>query len=319
MCLNVQITKNSTDFKKFLPIFATEEFLKTKSDNYGWFISEYSILPFYIDKRAIFSKLVFTCEVIDVEEGSEKRFLEDVLAKSKELGVDLIAQPLASVLFKYVPKNTKYIDWGSYVVDLTISEDDVLKNMHSKHRNVIKKAMKDGVVIEETKSTEIIFNNLKETMNRQNRSYPLLQELDGLKPFSKFYIAKKDGVVQGCAVLPFNKYGAYYLYGGSVVRPYTGSLNYMHYFAMLELKKIGVKKYDFMGARPNVEKGSKLEGIQRFKSRFGGELKQGYLWKYELKPIKVEFINFIQKIRFKLKSKEYLGDAIEQELLRCQK
>ena len=317
--MNIKIVKDDSEFKNILPIFGTKEFLETKSDNFGWFISDNFILPFYIDKRAIFSKLVFTTETIILESGDENRFLEELTIKSKELDIDLIAQPLASVLFKIYPKNSKYIEWGSYVVDLMQSEEDILKNMHSKHRNVIRKAIKDGVIIEETNNIDIIFKNLKDTMLRQNRSYPSKDELTRLKSFSKFFIAKKDDIVQGCAVLPFNKNGAYYLYGGSVVRPYTGSLNYMHYYAMLELKKLGVKRYDFMGARPNVEKGSKLEGIQRFKSRFGGELKKGYLWRYDSKPIKVGVIEMIQKIRFRLKSKEYLGDAITQELKRCQK
>jgi len=142
MSLNIKIVKDDSKFKNFLPIFGTKEFLETKSDNFGWFISDNFILPFYIDKRAIFSKLVFTTETIILESGDENRFLEELIIKSKELDIDLIAQPLASVLFKIYPQNSKYIEWGSYVVDLMQSEEDILKNMHSKHRNVIRKGIK---------------------------------------------------------------------------------------------------------------------------------------------------------------------------------
>jgi lipid II:glycine glycyltransferase (peptidoglycan interpeptide bridge formation enzyme) len=317
--LNIEIVKTSDNFKEWLSIFGTEEFLQTKSDNYGWFVSDSFILPFYIDKRAIFSKLVFTTNIVVVKEGNEELFLDKVVVKSKELNIDLIAQPLASAVFKSLPKDSRYIAWGSWIVNLELSEDELLKNIHSKHRNVIKKAMKDGVVIEETEDINIIFNMIKETMHRQNRAYVSKNEIANTKKFSKFYIAKKEGVIQGCAVVAFNNLGAYYLHGGSIARPHTGSLNYMHYYTMLELKKLGVKKYDFMGARPNVEKGTKLEGIQRFKSRFGGELHNGYLWKYELKPLKVLLMIQIQKMLFRLKSQHYLGDAIEQELLKCEK
>jgi len=315
----IKIVKQSDSFKEYLPIFATEEFLQTKSENYGWFISDAYILPFYIDKRSIFSKLVFTTSCIAIKDGDEALFLEELVMKSKEMDIDLIAQPLASALFSQTPKNAKYIEWGSYIIDLTQSEDEILQNMHSKHRNVVRKAIKDGVIVEETDNINIVFENLKETMLRQNRPYASKEELAKLKPFSKFYIAKKDDVVQGCIVMPFNSYGGFYLYGGSIARPYTGSLNYMHYYAMLDLKKLGVVKYDFMGARPNVQKGSKLEGIQRFKSRFGGTLQDGYLWKYELKPFKVTLMNTIQKLRSQLKGQPYLGDAIDQELARCKK
>ena len=316
----VKIINDSKEFKDRLPIFATKEFLELKSNDYAWFVDEDFILPFYIDKRAIFSKLTFTTATIMLNDtGNEKKFLNEVVKKAKVLDIDYISQPLANAVFSEVADNSTYIDWGSYVVSLALSEEEILKNMHSKHRNVIKKAIKDGVLIEETKDANIVFENLKETMQRQNRAYPSFDELEKLKKISKFYIAKKDDIVQGCAVLPYNRFGALYLYGGSISRPYTGSLNLMHYRAMCDLKKLAVAEYDFMGARLNVEKGTKLEGIQRFKSRFGGELKRGFLWKYNYKPLKIKAIEQIQKIRFRLKGMEYMGDAIEQELKRCKK
>jgi len=317
--LNLKIVKKSDKFKEYLPIFGTKEFLQTKSDSYGWFISKSFVLPFYIDKRAIFSKLVFTTNSIVLKEDNEELFLDKVVVKSKELGVDLIAQPLANAVFSDKPKNSKYIEWGSYIVDLTQSEEKIWSKIHSKHKNVIRKAMKDGITIEESEDIAFIHTLLKETMNRQKKTTVSLEMLKRLKPFSKFYIAKKDAMIQGCAVLPFNVHGAYYLHGGSISHPSTGSLNYMHYYAMLEFKRLGVQRYDFMGARPHVEKGSKLEGIQRFKRRFGGELYQGYLWKYEFNPLKVLLMFHLQKIRYELKSKVYVGDAITQELSKCQK
>jgi len=312
--LKIEIVRIDTEFKKYLPIFATKNFLETKSKEYGWFVSKEAILPFYIDRRAIFSKLVFTNETIFLGNNiDEATFLDEVIKKAKSLKVDMISQPLASAVFRTVPKDTQSIEWGSYVVDLTQSEDKILQNMHSKHRNVVRKAIRDGVEVKETQDVKIVYENLKETMQRLNRGYPSIEELERVKNFSKFYIALKDGVVQGSCLLPYNQHGAFYLYGGSIERPYTGSLNYMHYFAMLELKKEGVKEYDFMGARVEVEKGSKLEGIQRFKSRFGGELKRGYLWKHIYSPYKVNMIYAIQKLRYRLKGQLYLGDAIDQE------
>ena len=314
MSVEIKIVKEDINLNKQLPIFATKDFLQTKSKEYGWFVGKEAILPFYIDRRAIFSKLVFTNETIVLGNNiDEATFLDEVIKKVKSLKVDMISQPLASAVFRTIPKESKSIEWGSYVIDLTQSEDKILQNMHSKHRNVVRKAIRDGVEVKETQDIKIVYENLKETMLRLNRGYPSIEELERVKNFSKFYIALKDGVVQGSCVLPYNKHGAYYLYGGSIERPYTGSLNYMHYFAMLELKKEGIKEYDFMGARVEVKKGSKLEGIQRFKSRFGGELKRGYLWKHIYSPYKVNMIYAIQKLRYRLKGQLYLGDAIDQE------
>jgi hypothetical protein len=47
-----------------------------------------------------------------------------------------------------------------------------------------------------------------------------------------------------------------------------------------------VQRYDFVGARINPEKGSKQESINALKKRFGANLKQGYIWKYSIKPFK---------------------------------
>jgi lipid II:glycine glycyltransferase (peptidoglycan interpeptide bridge formation enzyme) len=263
--------------------------------------------------------LVFTTETLVINKKCKKKelsFLEQVVNISKSFNIDFIGQPFASAVFNTVPEKATYIPWGSYVVDLTQDQEILFKNIHSKHRNVIRKAMKSGILIKEVTNVKLIFDILKNTMVRLNRSYPSLNELEKIMPFSKFYVAFKDDVPQGCAVLPYNKLGVYYLYGGSIQKPFTGSLNLMHYTAMLDFKSIGVLQYDFMGARLNVSPGSKLEGIQRFKKRFGGKLRTGFLWKYEFRPYKVKSIYFIQKFIYCLQNKKYVGDAIDQELFR---
>ena len=50
--------------------------------------------------------------------------------------------------------------------------------------------------------------------------------------------------------------------------------------SMLTMKERGVTCFDFMGARLTTEPGSKLEGIQRFKSRFGSSLEEGYMFRF---------------------------------------
>ena len=69
------------------------------------------------------------------------------------------------------------------------------------------------------------------------------------------------------------------MYGGSVEKPYSGSLNLLQFEAMKFLQSRGVREYDLVGARIKVEQGSKYEGIQRFKSRFGARLVQGYAFR----------------------------------------
>ena len=60
----VRVYNDSSKFYNYLPIFGTKNFLSTKSKEYGWFKDDNFIMPFYIDRRFIFSKLVFTTETL---------------------------------------------------------------------------------------------------------------------------------------------------------------------------------------------------------------------------------------------------------------
>ena len=125
----VDFVYNDAQFKEKLPIFGTRAFLELNSEHFGWFVDAHFILPFYIDRRYIFSKLVFTTSAITLSGGDEKAFLNAVTQKAKELKVDLISQPLASTVFESVPDESIYIEWGSYIVDLQQSEEEILKNI----------------------------------------------------------------------------------------------------------------------------------------------------------------------------------------------
>ena len=107
----------------------------------------------------------------------------------------------------------------------------------------------------------------------------------------------KDGVL----IIPFDQKRAYYSHGGSVDKPIAGTMIYF--------KNLGLEEYDFVGARINPPKGSKLEGIQLFKKRFGATLHQGYMWKYPIRPIKSKLFDSIYKI-----IRNSNGDIIDQEM-----
>jgi len=128
----------------------------------------------------------------------------------------------------------------------------------------------------------------------------------------KIYIAEHQGAIQGCVVIPFSSHSAYYVYGGSIPNPITGSTNLLHWEAIRHFQGLGVKRYDFVGVRINPEKGSKPEGLKMFKERFGGQLVQGYMWKYCFNRLKypiysiaVRFLrggDIVDKERHKLKN-----------------
>jgi len=128
----------------------------------------------------------------------------------------------------------------------------------------------------------------------------------GLGGNVKVFIAEYQGMVQGCIVIPFSGHAAYYVYGGSIPEPETGAMNLLHWEAIRLFRGLGVKRYDFVGVRINPKPGTKQEGLKLFKERFGGQLLQGYMWKYSFHPLKY----FIYGLAIRLRRG---GDIVDQE------
>ena len=120
------------------------------------------------------------------------------------------------------------------------------------------------------------------------------------------FVAEYQGVQQGCAVVPFSEHSAYYMHGGSIAKPLTGVMNFLQWEMIQHFRKLGVRHYDFCGARINPEKGSKAEGLTMFKERFGGTLSEGYMWKYPLIPYKYALYSLASRMRSG-------GDVVDQE------
>ncbi|WP_084683704.1 lipid II:glycine glycyltransferase FemX [Psychromonas hadalis] len=305
-----------------LPVFAKEGYLKAKSSSFGWLVSDSFILPYIIVKKLIFKRLIFTSTPIRLLKASDEQealFLSEAINFLKENKLcDFIGKAQSNCVFKNVPEHISTVPWGSYLLDLTKSEDEIISGYHKKHRNVVKKAEKEGASVVFNDSIDVVYNNIKETLDRQNAPYfPSLDFLTNLKKDipDNLLLASvyQNEILQGTAVILFDGECGYYLYGGSTPRPATGSVNYLQHRIMLHLKSLGLSKYDFVGARITVQPGSKFEGIQRFKSRFGCQLETGYAFNVIFSPIKFKLYNFTAKLYLRLKGIEY-KDPIEELL-----
>ena len=304
-----------------LPILAREEYLKTKSDRYGWFVDGDYVLPFFLDRKLFFTRMVFTEGLIDTSPHSslerEKEFLDQVVRYVKSRDVcDFIYKAQSNVIFNVCPEGSQCVPWGTYLVDLTLSGDALLSSFDGKHRNVIKKAQKDGVVIETTTDIAQVYENIKATLDRQKSiHYPSLSYLQKLRSNlpnnSLFFRALKDGELQGTAIVIFDEKKGFYMYGGSAEKPYSGSLNLLQFEAMKYLQDRGAREYDLVGARIKVEPGSKYEGIQRFKSRFGARLVQGYAFRTVVHPVKFRAFNALTALYLRSRGYDY-QDPIDQ-------
>jgi hypothetical protein len=309
------------DWRPELSIYASESFLKTVSDEYGWIggVDDSGklrcVLPYTVIRKAIFRMVRFRVETIPLGEGleeeEEKAFLNSAVEYFRSIGADMIIPATNNTIFRVYPDGAMAAPYGTLIIDLNQPEEALWTNLHSKHRNVIRNAMNKGVEIRcglEHLSTA--YELTRGTLKRSKLGFMSFGEFErfvsGLHENVKIFVAFYQGSPQGCAALPFSSHSAYYLYGGSVSNPLTGAMNLLQWEAIRTFRNLGVKRYDFVGVRINPEKDSKQEGLMAFKQRFGGQLTQGYMWKYSLNPIK--FAVYSLAVRF-LRG----GDIVDHE------
>lgn len=318
----MESTKIVSDFLHLLPVTAMPEYLQSFNScvDYGYIIEGNCVLPYAKRKRSIFYFIQLSSGVLGAEnEVEEKLFLNNALSFfKKNVSADYLISTNTSIFNSY-PTGSLYCKFGSYVVDLHMSEEELFSGLHSKHRNVIRKAEKEGLVVSHGKKYLVdCYNLINETFSRQGMQSPTLeniQKLNDLQDNVSFTVVKVGNEIHGCAIFIWNKnHSCYYLHGGSIKLPHSGAMNLLHWETILRMKKNNVNSYDFVGARLNPDSGSRLEGIQRFKLRFGGELKVGYLWKFTFNNFKYKIYSVLLSVYFKyiLKTK-FDGDVIDQE------
>jgi lipid II:glycine glycyltransferase (peptidoglycan interpeptide bridge formation enzyme) len=307
--------KIEEELKVSLPILASKRYLSTKSNEFGWLVDDNFILPYFIDKNLIFERMVFTYSLIPKKENlnleDEKKFLDNMVdfVKANRL-CDFIYKAQSNVIFNTYPKDSDVVEWGTYVVDITKEPDEIKKAFHRNHKGGINKAIRENIKVELTNNIQEVYESIKETLLRQKSiHYPSLEYIQKLKENLGdnvcFWVAKKDGIVQGSLITIVDNEWSYNMYAGSAKRPIKGSTILMQYYAMLEMKKRGVKYFDFVGARVNVQKGSKFESLQIYKERFGAKLIKGYSFRTIINPIKYQLFNFVAKNYLKLKGFNY--------------
>ena len=192
--------------------------------------------------------------------------------------------------FKKSPKPlfTKY----NFVLDLTKSEEELLKNMHPKTRYNIRVAQKHGVKVEERVDDEAFEIYLKlyfETARRQgyhghNQNYhrKVWQTLNREK-MARILIAYYQKEPLTAWMLINFKDTLYYPYGGSSKNhPEVMGSNLVAWEAIKLGKKLKLKKFDMWGALgPDASHSDPWYGFHRFKQGYGGKLVE-YVGTYDL-------------------------------------
>ncbi len=211
------------------------------------------------------------------------------------------------------PLFTKY----TFVLDLTKSEEDLLKNMHPKTRYNIRVAEKHKVSIREDNSQKSFEQYLKlmmETTNRQGfyahtpsyhrNLFEILPKKTNPNSLSYHLLnAAYDGKTLTSWVMFVFKDTMYYPYGASS-REYREVManNLIAWEAIKFGKKLGLKYFDMWGALGlPPDKNDPWYGFHRFKEGYGAELVE-FAGSYDLviKPALYEIYKIADKLRWAL-------------------
>lgn len=165
------------------------------------------------------------------------------------------------------------------MIDLTLSEEEILAQMKPKGRYNISVAKKNGVRVEESDDIAAFYALVKQTGDRDAfgilpRSHyrAFLDVLDD----SFLLLARKPGTPEPIA-------GLLGVIWGSIGIYYYGASNYAHratmapyalqWKAMRFCKAKGCSRYDLLGiAPPQASEDHPWSGITAFKEKFGGEV-----------------------------------------------
>ena len=217
------------------------------------------------------------------------------------------------------PLFTKY----TFILDLTKSEDELLRNMHPKTRYNIKVALKHGVkVVQDNsdKAFEIYLKLTAETTKRQGfyahteKYHRLMWEtlqatsINKDKLTAHLFLANYRPTTSDQRpttlvtwILFVYKDILYYPYGASSSENReTMASNLLMWEAIKFGKKLGLKKFDMWGALgPNPDKNDPWYGFHRFKEGYGPKLAE-FVGSFDLviNPVLYELYKILDKIRW---------------------
>ena len=224
-----------------------------------------------------------------VESGKCQEFIESIMNDAqKERCIQVLLSPKLTLSTSELPHfplpnfrtSRRHVHpEASLLIDLTQSEEDILRQMHQKGRYNINLARKHGVEIVQGTVNDIddFYRLLTSTGSRDNfiilqksQYKRFLESLDG----SQLLLAKHEGkVISGVLNAVWNGTMFYY-YGASsygdrhLMAPYL-----LQWEAMRRAKAEGCHTYDLLGIMPvDAPENDPWKGITDFKRKFGGTL-----------------------------------------------
>jgi peptidoglycan pentaglycine glycine transferase (the first glycine) len=169
---------------------------------------------------------------------------------------------------------------NTLLLDLELSEEELLAKMKPKGRYNIRLAERKGIKVRQSqKMADLkVFHQLSLEMKERGFSAFDLEHykkmLATLAPSEniELFVAEHKKDILSCLLVLFYNDVAIYLHGASGNEKRELMPNHLaQWKAILEAKKRGCRVYDFWGIAPNEDQNHPWVGITRFKKSFGGE------------------------------------------------
>lgn len=192
----------------------------------------------------------------------------------------------------------------TWTLDLAPTEEQLLAAMRKTTRNLIRRAEREGVTVQfgiDQHAIDLFYHLHSQTVERQH-----------FVPFSKKYIAEEvksfapnsivvaiarigEAPIAG-AVVPLDNVAGYYHHGASVPSKIPAAY-LLQWRIIQELKKRGLRYYNFWGIAPTDDPKHPWHGLSLFKQGFGG-YRTDYMHAHDLQLSWRYWINYtIESLR----------------------
>ncbi|ADN01302.1 lipid II:glycine glycyltransferase FemX [Spirochaeta thermophila] len=188
---------------------------------------------------------------------------------------------------------------STVLVDLCLSDEDLLSSMHHKTRYNLRLAQKKGVVVREEgeEALPLWYRMYEETARRDRIAihsfeyyahlFRLARTWEGPKPRVVLFMAYHEGEPLAGNIMALYRERAVYLYGASRSQKRNLMPTYLlQWEAMQWAKGEGALTYDLYGIPPTPDPSHPMYGLYRFKTGFGGRIvHRAGCWDLPLSPL----------------------------------
>lgn len=191
----------------------------------------------------------------------------------------------------------------TWVLDISPSEEEILKNMKKSTRYEVRRIEKMGIETQmgnTAQDLDIFWDIHHETVKRQGFTpFPkknTAAELEVYGPDCQIFSAKVEEKFMSSSVILFDKVSAYYHQGASLYSK-APVAHATIWAAIKEAKSRGCTEFNFWGVVGEDEKSHPWYGLSRFKKGFGGE-ERNYLHCQDFPITSKYWLNFaLEKYR----------------------